>query len=316
MLIKGSYALTLYSRILVVCAVYVGFGAGLNSHRSERDALRTNTEIRAINDSNETQPAGTEYAPAHPMICSQKCLWWLTFHASRVSLDFAIVNSAGDDVSNSVSVFYHQPAPVSKLSKRTESRPIRDCPDGHYFLYSRCSRFHSIAQWSLVCRARQGFAAGSGLQWGECRTGEICVEGRSAVHQEDEGYYASTAWCVGKENFIQISKSLANGRSAGGSIQTGFHPGVGKQYSIEAVLASSDSLTPLIAQSLEIQAQTADIVGGVQAWRTLNGGDNQCSNCASVGISNVPVGTQRVRTHLEVKQGTVDGLLYLASVGI
>ena len=128
------------------------------------------------------------------------------------------------------------------------------------------------------------------------------------VHREDEGYYVSTAWCVPKDNFISVAKLLANGKSTGASVQSGFRPAVGKQYSVEAVLAYSDSHTPLKAQSLEIQAQTADMVG-------LNAGDHQCSNCASVGILSVPDGTQRIKTHVEVKPGTVDGLLYLASVG-
>lgn len=234
----------------------------------------------------------------------------------RIALDFAIVNSAGDDVSKNVSVFYHQPALISRFTKRTASRPIRDCPDGHDFLFSRCSRFHSVAQWSLVCRARPGVPAGSALQWGECRADEICVEGRSGVHREREGYYASNAWCVDQENFVQIARLLANGRSTGGSVQTGFRPTTGQQYSVQAVLAQSDSRTPLIAQSLEIQAQTTDLVGNVQTWRTLNAGDNQCNNCASIGILEVPDGTQRIKTHIEVKPGTIDGLLYLASVGV
>jgi len=141
------------------------------------------------------------------------------------------------------------------------------------------------------------------------------MEGRSGVHRESEGHYASTAWCVGQESFAQIAKLLANGRSTGGSVQTGFHPAVEQQYSVEAVLASPDSRTPLVAQTSAIQAQTADMVGNVQAWRILNAGDIQCSNCASVGILSVPDRTQRIKTHIEVKSGTVDGLLYLASVG-
>jgi len=87
------------------------------------------------------------------------------------------------------------------------------------------------------------------------------MEGRSGVHRESEGYYASIAWCVGQENVVQIAKLLANGRSTGGLVQTGFRPAVGQQYSVKAVLANSDSRTPLAAQSLEIKAQIADMVG-------------------------------------------------------
>lgn len=88
------------------------------------------------------------------------------------------------------------------------------------------------------------------------------------------------------------------------------------QYSVEAVLASSDFRMPFIAQSLEIQAQTTDMVGNVQAWRTLNAGDNQCSNRASVGTLEVLDRSQRIKTHFEVKSGTEDNLLCLVSVGV
>lgn len=81
-----------------------------------------------------------------------------------------------------------------------------------------------------------------------------------------------------------------------------------------AVLATQDGHTPLKAQSLEIQAQTADTIGRSKVWRTLNAGDSQCSDCASVGILKIPDKTQRIKTHLELEPGTVNGLLFLASV--
>ena len=117
------------------------------------------------------------------------------------------------------------------------------------------------------------------------------------------------------DNFRPLAKLLANGRT-GASVQAGFHASQGGQYSVAAVLAASDGHTPLKAQSLEIQAQTTDMVGNTQLWRTLNAGDSQCTDCASVEILDVPDNTQRIKTHIEVKPGTVNGLLYLASVGM
>ena len=142
------------------------------------------------------------------------------------------------------------------------------------------------------------------------------MEGRSVVQHADEGYYASTAWCVEMDNFSSLAKLLANEESTGASVQTNFHAAMGKQYAVAAVLAAPDGHTPLKAQSLEIQAQTADMIGNTPVWRTLNAGDSQCSDCASVGILRIPDKTQRIKTHLELKPGTVTGSLFLASVGI
>lgn len=140
-----------------------------------------------------------------------------------------------------LAVYYHQQAFNSDHAKRTISRPIRDCPPNHDFLFSRCSRFHSIQQWSLVCRPREQVAHGNGLHWGECGRGEICIEGRSVVNHAGMGYHASTAWCVSTENFIPLTRLLANGESSGASVETGFHPATGHEYSVAAVLAAPDA---------------------------------------------------------------------------
>ena len=130
------------------------------------------------------------------------------------------------------------------------------------------------------------------------------------------GYHAFTAWCVPTDNFIPLAQLLANGKSSGASIETGFHPATGKEYSVAAVLAAPDARTPLKAQSMEILAQKAEIKGETQIWSTLNAGDDQCTNCASVEILSVPDETQRVKTHVEVKPDTANGMLFLASVGV
>ena len=235
----------------------------------------------------------------------------------RFQVAISVANSSNMSISSDgVAVYYHQQAFDSGHAKRTISRPIRDCPPNHAFLFSRCSRFHSIQQWSLVCRPREGVPHGNGLHWGECVQGEICMEGRLVENHAGMGYHASTAWCVSTENFIPLAKLLGKGKSSGASIETGFHPATGKEYSVAAVLAAPDARTPLKAQSMEIQAQKAEMKDNRQLWRTLNTGDNQCTNCASVEILSVPDETQRILTHIEVKSGTTNGMLFLASVRV
>ena len=115
-------------------------------------------------------------------------------------------------------------------------------------------------------------------------------------------------------NFLTIAMYLKN-EETGSGVQAGFHAEAGKQYSVEAILTSSDSRTLMEAQSMEIQSQKADRIGNVETWRTLNAGDSQCRHCATVGILNVPAGTQRVTAH-EVMPEVVGGMLYLASVAV
>ena len=144
---------------------------------------------------------------------------------------------------------------------------------------------------------------------------EICVEGRLVVQHAVEGYCAFTAWCVEIKNFISLAKLLKNEKSTGASVQTNFHAAMGKHYSVAAVLAARDEHTSLNAQGLETQAQTADMIGNSPVWRTLNAGESQCSDCASFGIRRIPEKIQRIKTHLELKPGTVTGSLFLASLG-
>lgn len=168
----------------------------------------------------------------------------------------------------------------------------------------------------MVCRVAQGAPQGQTLHWGECENTEFCVDGISrAVSPTLSGdpVVRRTAVCVEITDFLSLAMQLKN-EETGSAVQAGFHAEVGKQYSVEAILMSSDSRMLMEAQSMEIQAQKADRVGTVETWRTLNAGDSQCRHCATVGILNVPAGTQRITAHVEVMPEVVEGLLYLASV--
>jgi len=91
-LTEMAWAFTLYTRILVMSAVYVEYGAGVHAGT---DALQNLSEVRATKKSNETQPAGIEYDPVPLPCCSQEYLWWLIFHAFRIAFDFANVKLRG-----------------------------------------------------------------------------------------------------------------------------------------------------------------------------------------------------------------------------
>lgn len=122
------------------------------------------------------------------------------------------------------------------------------------------------------------------------------------------------AYCVEQQNFVPLAQLLA-GLETSGSVQTGFSAAAGVQSSVAALLTTSDSLTLIEAQKMEIQAQKADSVSNVPLWRTLDAGDQQCNDCASVGLLEVPVGTERIKVHVELAAPARSGLLYLASAG-
>lgn len=229
---------------------------------------------------------------------------------------FSITNSTGHNLNDTVAIFWHQDTAESRLSKRELSRPIRACPRDRDFVLSWCVRSQSVRQWSVMCRPQDRDPHARSVYRGECRQDEICMDGQSVASYGSHGplsNYASTAWCVSQENFVSLAKLLNNGKATGASVQSAFHPAEKQHYSVGAVLARQGSEKPLEVQSLEIQAQTSDLIGNVETWRTINAGDTQCSNCVSLGIQKVPEGTMRIKTHVEVKESTMGGSLYLAS---
>ena len=211
-------------------------------------------------------------------------------------------------------MIHHDFARTIRNTRRNAiSRPVNECPPNYSFLYSRCSRFHGPGTWTKVCRAPEERAPGQGLSWGTCSESEICIDGRTQVHHNDENYIETLAWCVDVENAIALTKLLA-GEATGGTVISTYHVNSGTQASIGAVLTTTDSQTLINAQNIEIQAQTADQLGGIQSWRTLNGGDQQCNSCSSLSLLQVPEGTERVKVTVN-SPGSKNGLLNLAAVG-
>ena len=72
---------------------------------------------------------------------------------------------------------------------------------------------------------------------------------------------------------------------------------------------------PVFAARMTIQAQRPSLVHGRPLWRALEGGTNQCNNCAGIGIDAVPDGTQRIDVDVVLQAGTAAAgvALYLTS---
>ena len=157
---------------------------------------------------------------------------------------------------------------------------------------------------------------GRSIRWGNCALNEVCSDGRARIRHGDEGYITTVAWCVSQENFVKIAMANGSSRTSPSTVQAAFHAVGVKQYSVEALLTSLDSQKAMEAQYLDVQAQAADVVGNVALWRTLNGGEMECRNCASVGIMSLPTQTQRIRAHVDLESRTASALLYLSVVSV
>ena len=154
----------------------------------------------------------------------------------------------------------HQQAPIiAAHMKRAVSRSIDQCPDSLYFLWSRCVRSQGAQAYSIVCSAFPDHEGGRSIRWGACDEQEVCVDGHSSAPFNKQSRITTVAWCVSQENFVRIAMTTNPSRTLPSSVEAGFHPVDGYQYSAEALLTSLDSKKTVVSQSLEIQAQTVDV---------------------------------------------------------
>lgn len=112
---------------------------------------------------NWTEPAETKYDPAQLWDCSNKLYQLLIIPLVRLEFAVSLGNWTTNSTTQGLQVLYHQQASESDYSKRAVSRAINYCPPGHTFLYSRCSRHHSVQGWSLLCLRQPGVPPGNGL---------------------------------------------------------------------------------------------------------------------------------------------------------
>ena len=231
--------------------------------------------------------------------------------------DLSVTNSTGHDATDSIAILLHQQAvTMIEARKQASSRPINECPHNLEFLGSRCIRSHNARAYSVLCSAIPNVEGGRSIRWGSCSSNEICSDGRARIRNGVESHIATVAWCVSQEEFVKIAMTNGSSQTSPSTVQADFHAVDTNRYSVEALLTSLDSQKAIKAQYLDIQAQTADVIGNVASWRTLNGGEMECSSCASIGIMSLPVQTRRIRAHVDLETGTASALLYLSVVSV
>ena len=153
---------------------------------------------------------------------------------------------------------------------------------------------------------------------GECEDSEICIDGRNLHNHEFHHIpIPDTAYCVSINNFVEIALERSRTTKDPSAVEVASDVGPGMAsagYAMEAVMTGLDHKTSLFMHSLKMQAQTLDVDKNRLVWRTLDRGMTQCTNCSSLALGPLPIGTQRVKVDAVLKAATAVGLLYLASV--
>ena len=182
---------------------------------------------------------------------------------------------------------------------------------------SMCSRHVSAVAYTITC----GNDKTGNIERtpGECEESEICVDG---VNWRNFNFMyhglRHTAYCVSMNNFVEIAierTKAAQKDASAVEASSGVRPGMPQAgYAMEAVMTGLDHKTSIFTQSLNMQAQTLDVDKNTHVWRTLDRGTTQCTDCSSLAMESLPIGTQRVKVDVVMKAATAVGLLYLTSV--
>ena len=119
------------------------------------------------------------------------------------------------------------------------------------------------------------------------------------------------AWCVEPMAVISLMELL----KAGGTAVTPYDASATGSSSIEAIVTSPDTRSLINAQSIQIEAQTSEISGGSEVWRTVATGREQCNDCSNLELQTVPEGTQRLQVSIDgIPFQEKNSQLYLASI--
>ncbi|KAL9118088.1 MAG: hypothetical protein Q9187_005369, partial [Circinaria calcarea] len=176
---------------------------------------------------------------------------------------------------------------------------MNTCPQGHDWLgESHCIRSTSTVNPSprgvgIVC----SFVGHTGPRFYIYQT--TCLPHEICVQKNYRGRYTQSehiAYCVSTKNFVRIAQDHRTHETTPANVQQGVGPVLASgttPYSVEAVMTTLDSRAVVTVARLEITAQKRAIVHEAPLWVSVDGGKQQCSDCASVEIPTVPVGTQR-----------------------
>ena len=150
---------------------------------------------------------------------------------------------------------------------------------------------------------------------GDCADTEICVDG-FRPRDLPYGPLHRVAYCVDISNFVRIAKDNTAAESAVPQVVMTDVEALktGQIWTVQAVMTEADNMTSLLAESLEMQAQTYTILSNMQLWHTMIGGSAACAECSSVALQQVPIGAQRIKADVILPTATAVGLLYVVSV--
>ena len=124
------------------------------------------------------------------------------------------------------------------------------------------------------------------------------------------------AWCVSivdLVNFYAIREHGSTNKNIPAS-QVGL-PTLGSTsgYTLEAIVTGTNSHQSVNASILSVTAQKPHMINGHQVWQTLPSGRVQCEDCATIGITTIPEGTERFSVDVALPEAAIKGVVHLAA---
>ncbi|MCJ1371607.1 hypothetical protein MMC20_002826 [Loxospora ochrophaea] len=204
---------------------------------------------------------------------------------------------------------FRSPAQSAK-QRRTVTRrayPIDDCTQGA-FLASYCSEPEEDRDrdriWSMLCMSNSAIA----FEQGACANDEICET--AGEHHLDSEIPIPVAWCL-----PLISLATIRNRELGKAIKVRqtdvqINDGAGARAIVKAAGGVIDM------GSLSLMAQSTSSLFDAVTYTTLDRGMNACTNCSSIGLKSLPVGTQAIEVDVVLPNDALSANVYLASYGL
>ncbi|MCJ1228050.1 hypothetical protein MMC12_004710 [Toensbergia leucococca] len=238
-----------------------------------------------------------------------------------VPISFFFTDTNSLDISHRITLLSHQlfDTPTPNPKREVASRRMDDCSNPpSLWLESECLRHVSPQAVRVECddRTVPDNEHNNAQEYGydiNCHDNEICVDVvkfNPNLHNTPNHYnpWCNLAYCVNNLNFVKIAQSQLDWMTKPESVTVPYVP-VG-DAKVEALLTGLNNNTSVFAKSLEMKPQVQGLVSGEMQWSTLSAGASSCIDCASLDISEVPAGTQRILVHATLPTTVTAALLY------
>ena len=152
-------------------------------------------------------------------------------------------------------------------------------------------------------------------EYGYCAEEEVCLDG---VARDGGRHYAI---CVNLAGLIPRNSSAMGGErrregEVAKTIRSAIEVGNGGHFATQIVMMQDDGFTPVVAQSLSINAMIAGDAQQGGLWQTPRTVSQRCSNCTQVGLASVPPTAARLSANVDLQDHIKSARLYVMAVEV